>query len=96
MNITLAPDIERALVEEARQQGTTPERLILECLKKRLAPLMVVEIRAEGQGTLADFLTGHMGVLSSSEHVPGGARMSEDSGKKFAAGLVKKRRQRRL
>jgi prevent-host-death family protein len=45
--------------------------------------------------TLADFLRGHIGVLHSSEHVPGGARMSESCGEKLAAGLVKKRSPRR-
>ncbi len=47
----------------------------------------------EAQGTLADFLRGHIGVLHSGEHVPGGDRMSEDSGKKFAEGLLKQRQQ---
>lgn len=45
------------------------------------------------QGTLADFLQGHIGILHSSEHVPGGASMSVDSSKKFAAGLLKQRQQ---
>ena len=48
---------------------------------------------SESQGTLADFLQGHIGILHSSEHVPGGARMSVDSSKKFAAGLLKQRQQ---
>ena len=43
--------------------------------------------------TLADFLSSHIGVLDSSEYVPGGARMSEASGKKFADGLLKRFRQ---
>ena len=47
---------------------------------------------SEVQGTLADFLQGHIGILHSSEYIPGGARMSVDSGKKFAAGLLKQRR----
>jgi hypothetical protein len=33
--------------------------------------------------------------LHSSEYVPGGARLSEDSGRKFAAGLIARRQQRR-
>jgi hypothetical protein len=33
--------------------------------------------------------------LHSSEYVPGGARLSEDSGRKFAAGLIAQRQQRR-
>ena len=31
----------------------------------------------EPQGTLADFLQEHIGVLDSSEYIPGGARMSQ-------------------
>jgi hypothetical protein len=33
--------------------------------------------------------------LHSSEHVPGGARLSEDSGRKFAALLLTQRQQKR-
>ncbi len=44
---------------------------------------------------LAQFLRGHIGVLHSREHAPGGAWMSEASGKKFTAGLVAQRRQPR-
>jgi hypothetical protein len=39
--------------------------------------------------TLADHLTDHIGVLSSSEYVSGGAQMSKNCSKKFAAGLLK-------
>ena len=46
--------------------------------------------------SLADFLQPHIGVLHSSEHVPGGARMSEDSSKKFAVGLLSEHRQREI
>ncbi len=50
----------------------------------------------DGEETLADFLKDHIGVIHSNEHIPGGARMSEDTGKKFAAGMVEKRRKGRL
>ena len=43
---------------------------------------------------LAEFLRDHVGVLNSSEHVPGGARMSEDTGRKFTEILIKKHRRR--
>ena len=46
--------------------------------------------------TLADRLTDYIGVLSSSEYVPGGAQMSKDTGKKFAEGMVKKREEGHL
>ena len=91
MKIALIPDLERALAEQAHKQGATPEMLALDYPRERFLSSSTAESMAEEQGTLADFLTGHISVLSSSEHVPGGARMSENSGKKFAAGLVKKR-----
>ena len=37
--------------------------------------------------TLADLLEGYIGVIRSSEHIPGGANMSVDTGKQFAEGL---------
>ena len=48
---------------------------------------------SDTERTLADFLSAHIGVLDSVEYVPGGARMSEASGKKFAEGLLKRCRQ---
>jgi hypothetical protein len=93
MIITLTPDIERVWAEEARKLGTTPEQLALDSLRERFV-LPAHAVSAEGQDTLADFLHGYLGVLYSSEHVIGGARMSEDSGKKFAAGLAAQRQRR--
>ena len=95
IKITLTPDLERALSEQARKQGTSPENLALDSLRERFL-LSAPQVAGEGQGSLTDFLANHIGVLSSSEHVPGGARMSENSGNKFAKGLVKKRREGRL
>lgn len=91
MNITLTPDIERALTEEAQTQGTTPEILALTYLKERLVLPETAEAPTEEYETLADFLAGYIGVLSSSEYVPGGARMSETIKEEFVKGLVEKR-----
>ena len=96
MNISLPPDIERAVVDHAREQGTTPELLVIDSLRERFLLSPPLSTPTEGEGTLADFLGKHIGILHSSEHIPGGARMSEDSGKKFAAGMLKKRQQGRL
>jgi hypothetical protein len=96
MEITLTPDIERALAKQARRQDTTPKMLALDALRERFASSMETETPTGKQKTLADFLAGHIGVLSSSEHIPGGARMSENCGKKFAAHLIKKRQKERL
>jgi len=95
MIITLTPHIEQALAAEARKLGLAPEQLALDSLRERfLSPEDDMSPTGE-QATLADFLRGHLGVLHSSEHVPGGARLSEDSGRKFAAGLVAQRHQKR-
>jgi hypothetical protein len=96
MIITLPPDIEQVLIEHARQQGTTPELLALASLRERFLPSSLLDRSSEGEGTLADFFGKHVGVLHSSEHIPGGARMSEDTGRKFAAGMINKRQQGRL
>ena len=96
MHITLTPDIERALAEQARRQGTTPEVLALDILRERFVHTVATEPAVGQQETLADFLVDHIGVLSSSEYIPGGARMSENCGRKFAAGLLKKRQKGQL
>ena len=95
MIITLTPDIEQTLAEEARKRGTTPEQLALDSLRERFGPPEAAGTPTGEQATLAEFPRGHLGILHSSEHVPGGARLSEDSGRKFAAGLVAQRQQRR-
>ena len=96
MTITLTPDIEHALVDQARKQRTTPEQLALESLRERFVAPVEEGAPTDGAETLADYLADHIGVIHSSEHVPGGARMSEDTGKKFAEGMVEKRRRGKL
>ena len=94
MIITLTPEIERALAAEARKLGLTPAQLALDSLRARFVVPEADVSSAEEQTTLADFLRDHLGVLHSSEHIPGGARMSEKSGQKFAAGLLAQHRQK--
>jgi hypothetical protein len=96
MEILLTPEIAAALTEQARRQGTTPEQLALTALRERFVIPTPSDGPAEGQATLADYLADHLGVLSSSEQVPGGAQMSQDIGRKFAAGMAEKRWQGRL
>jgi hypothetical protein len=96
MEITLPPDIERVLAEEASKRGTTPELLALDSLRERFLAEPAAKAPPRGYATLAEYLGDHIGVLHSSEQVPGGARMSEDSGRQFAAGLLKKRQQGHL
>ncbi len=96
MIITLTPEIENALTQCADKEGTTPEKLALETLRKRFLSYVTASVPPAENMTLYDFLKDHIGVISSSEHVPGGARMSENTGKKFAAGMIRKREQGRL
>ena len=95
MEITLTPELEAALIEQARQQGVSPEQLALESLRQHFVAASQPTPGATS-GTLADFLAGSVGVLHSSEDVAGGARMSEAKGSAFAEGLLKKRDQGRL
>ena len=91
MKITLTPDMEHTLIEQSRKLGITPEQLVVDSLKERFTSELAVP---ESQGMLADFLHEHIGILDSRECIPSGALMSEDSGKKFATGLLKQHRQR--
>jgi hypothetical protein len=84
------PDIEQALIAQARQQGTTPEQLAFESLRRQFVLPAHGERAVALHGTLADFLDDSIGTLHSSEYVPGGARMSQTPGKMFLEGLLKK------
>lgn len=94
MQLTLTPDIENALKEQAEKAGITPQQLALESLRRLF--VSVNTDTEEKSPTLADFLDGYIGVLHSSEFIEGGAQLSEDTGKKFAELMMQKRRQDRL
>lgn len=82
MELTLTPDIENALKEQASQKGVTPQQLALQGLRKLFVP--TVEELEKQLPTLADFLNGYIGVIHSSEFVEGGAQLSENTGNQFA------------
>jgi hypothetical protein len=96
MQIRLTEDIERGLIEKANQLGKPPEMLALEALRKQFARLEKADPDHKEAETLAERLAAHIGVLSSSEYVEGGAQMSKDCGKKFAEGMLRKREEKRL
>ena len=102
MTLTLSPDLEAALADQARRRGTTPELLAEGILREQVLPPAPQPAPAppsappDGPRNLAEFLGDYIGCIDSSEHVPGGAQMSTDMAKKFAAGMVKKRREGRL
>ena len=75
MTITLTPDIEQALTEEARETGTDPERLAVERLRTSLAipaPLKPVpgptleELAAMDHATRVRAIMGSMAYLGPS------------------------------
>ena len=86
MNLMLTPDIETSLVKKAQYLGTTPELLALDLLRQQLLGDSQNGSQ-EATDTLADFLGPHVGVLST-----GGAQLSQQSGRKFAEGLLNKHR----
>ncbi len=75
--------------------GTTPEQPVLDSLHTRFVSAEVATVSEEEQSTWAACLHEHLGVLHSSAYIPGGARLSEDSGGKFATGLSAQHSQKR-
>ncbi len=96
MTISLTAELEQALAEAARRQGTTPEILAREFLRERLLPSLTPDPDLEESGTLAEALSGFIGILSSSEFAEGGAQLSERTGEQFTAGLMARREQGHL
>jgi hypothetical protein len=84
--ITLPPEVEGPLMEEARRKGTTPELLAVDCLRQLFTPSPTTETLAEGE-TLFDFLTGYAGTVSGTTEA-----LSENCGQHFGQGLVDKQR----
>lgn len=93
MQINLPLEIEAALIRRAQQLNASPENLALELLHQYLADWQSVQVIE--QGNLADFLADHIGSIHSGDQYPGSARLSENTGKRFAELLQQKRRQGR-
>lgn len=98
MTIVLTPAVQQELTRRARQQGTTPDLLADAYLRE----VMAVEQDSHAPAAngaprnLAERLKGFVGVLHSSENVPGGAQMSERSGERVTRILRQRREQGRL
>ncbi|HEV2945829.1 MAG TPA: hypothetical protein VGX70_00540 [Gemmataceae bacterium] len=60
--ITLPADLEAPLKEEAKKQGTTPEAVALEGLRK-LFNLLVTHNEPPNGESLFDFLKGYLGAV---------------------------------
>lgn len=89
--ITLTPDIERPLMEQARRQGTTPELLALDGLRRLFAPEQDPTPDGPAGETLFDFLQGYVGTVSGTSEA-----LSENCGPRFAEGMAEKQRDGRL
>lgn len=102
IRIELSAD-QHAVLKAALKQVADGEQVILTAEGVELAAMIPMgnldlqrdeTAQTEEPTSLADFLHGHVGVLHSSEYVLGGARLSEDSGRKFAAGLAAQHQQK--
>ncbi|MFO0964730.1 MAG: hypothetical protein U0793_03960 [Gemmataceae bacterium] len=76
--ITLPPDLEGRLADEAHRRGTTPELLALDGLRRLFAPALTANGAPE-RATLFDFLAGYIGTVEG-EVEP----YSEECGRRFA------------
>lgn len=94
MAIQLPPDLEEALDEVARRRGTTRDSFVENLVRRELSTS--AEAEPAPPGSLAEFLEGYAGVFDSREFIPGGARLSENTGEQFTDILVEKRAQGRL
>lgn len=88
--ITLPPDLEVRVFDEARRQGTTTEQLALDSLRRLFTPATRNSATVDDK-TLFDSLCGYIGAVSGS-----GTALSENCGQHFTDGLVEKQQQRRL
>lgn len=63
MDSAVPPEIECALVEEARRLRTAPESLAVDSLQERFTSFGSEEQLITEQSTLVDFLSEHIGIL---------------------------------
>lgn len=91
ITISLPPDIEDSLTEEAQRRGTTPELLVLDSLRMLFGSPSVSEAQTNADATLFDFLDGYIGTIDGSTEA-----FSENCGESFAEGLVDKHQRGRL
>lgn len=85
MTITLPPDLEDRLAEEARQRGTTLELLAVDLLRRTFIP---TPPENPGGGTLLEFLGDYVGSIDGPAEA-----LSHDPSQRFAEALEEKRRQ---
>ncbi|MHB9081335.1 MAG: hypothetical protein ACYC3X_28005 [Pirellulaceae bacterium] len=87
--ITLPPEIEGPLIEEAQRRGTTPERLVLDSLRQLFVPVDAAGNQPTGS-TLFDFLGSELGTIDGTAEA-----LSEKCGQRFSEGLVERQQRGR-
>ena len=93
MDLTLTADVENALSAQASLQGTTPEQLALDALRKMFVTNGTDSTMSSQPVPLLQLLDGFIGVLDSSELPKEKQLTSEDTGKAFTQILLEKRKQ---
>ena len=96
MKIDVNPELEKALIAQARKRGTSPELLAIDCLLQRFVGVRPADGADAPRKSLADALGDYVGGISSREQTEGGAQLSQSPGKRFAEGMAKKREQGRI
>jgi hypothetical protein len=83
--ITIPPELEAPLAEEARRQGTSLELLAVESLRRMYGPKSSTKCSTKCStmaptdgGTLADFLQGYIGTIQGTSEP-----LSEDTGRRY-------------
>ncbi len=90
MSIDLTPDLESALADAARRQGTTSDLLAEAYLRERLDVRRHEGSRPESK-SLADFLAGYVGVIGDAAGAGEENNRAEDTGRRFAEALSRSR-----
>lgn len=93
MQINLAPEIEKALIQQAKQTGISSEQLANDLLGRQL--LADQAISFTDRNTLADFLGNFVGALQSGNQEIERSNWSENTGKRFGELMVRKHREGR-
>jgi len=95
VTITLSAELEKAVTEEAAQKGTTVELLTLDVLQGYFLKPSSTKQMPDG-ATLADALADYIGAIDTRDKYPEGSTLSENTGRKFAQGMVEKRKRGKL
>jgi hypothetical protein len=91
ITISLPPDLEGPLTEEAQRRGTTPELLVLDSLRMLFVPTPASEEPTGEDATLSDFVAGHIGTVEGTREA-----FSDNCGQRVAEGLAEKHQRGRL